>query len=119
MVWTAIGYGLAAVAVVAGLLRDLSWRQDETGWKAAQSILEFRCKVAENELETAKTLLTDAHTLAAETLRKYDALVAKTVLEAAKPDNGIIHASNAAAVRRIFEREVSAQELKRDKEMEN
>ena len=50
---------------------------------------------------------------------KYDALCEKLRLQAAKPDDGIIHAKNSGDVRRMFEQSVAADIAKREKEMEN
>jgi hypothetical protein len=111
MVCSAVGYALGVVMLIVAVLREVHWGNELDDCKKKYAFLA-RAAAAESV-----TLLNDARAAAAESVRRYDALVEKVRVSAAKPDNGIIHASNTAAVRRIFEREVSAQE--RDKEMEN
>jgi hypothetical protein len=50
---------------------------------------------------------------------RYDALVEKLRVQAAKPDDGIIHAKNSGDVRRLFEQQVNAEQMKREKSQEN
>jgi hypothetical protein len=50
---------------------------------------------------------------------RYDALVEKLRIQAAKPNDGIIHAKNSGDVRRVFEREVAEQLAKAERELEN
>jgi hypothetical protein len=71
------------------------------------------------ELTETKTLLFAANDRAGMAEARYDNLVERIATKAQKPDDGIIHAKNSGDVRRIFEQQISAQEAKRDKEMEN
>jgi hypothetical protein len=50
---------------------------------------------------------------------RYDSLVEKLRIQAAKPEDGIIHARTSGDVRRSFERELANAELKRERAEEN
>jgi hypothetical protein len=108
MVWTAIAF---CIAVGNGWLA-LTYRAD---WLRVQAVLDERNADAVKLYSRA-----ESEKLRAENAEsRYDSLVEKIRIQAAKPDDGIIHAKNSGDVRRLFEREVSAEMVKREKDMEN
>jgi hypothetical protein len=71
------------------------------------------------EISTANALTEAANNRAAMAEARYDALVERIRVKAAKPDDGIIHAKNSGDVRRLFEQQVASQQAEREKREEN
>jgi len=109
MVWAAV-----ILAVLAGLL----------GW--SRVVIALNLRDAQAELADRATKLAEMNIQAQGYLQdsnkwqnRYENLVEKLRLQAAKPDDGIIHAKNSGDVRRLFEQQVNAEQMKREKQQEN
>ena len=109
MVWTTIGFFL--IAMWACYLAN-TYRRD---WQEAQETIDDQ----ESTIGTLSASLTTLENIAKKADARYDSLVEKLRLQAAKPDDGIIHAKNSGDVRRVFEREVAEQLAKAERELEN
>jgi hypothetical protein len=110
MVWAAIVFFLTTVA--AGYLAHTYRRDFLKECDAHEAMGEQACIYAEQTR--------DANKRADDAMTRYDALVEKIRIQSSKPkDDGIIHAKNSGDVRRIYEQAVSAEMVKREKDLEN
>ncbi len=106
MVWTAVVLGLLWAVLFAWTVRR------EFYWRGICEVKEAKIGVLERSWQTATIYAEKAE-------QRYFDLLEKLREKAGKPASDIIHAKNSGDVRRIFEQQVSAQQIEADKRLEN